>query len=80
MLAGKPTEKRLEGNCVCRWEDNIRTDLNEIAYNLFKSNFLISFFILLVSASYLVFTEAGFVFLILTIEYFDVILYLIHFC
>ena len=30
MLTGKPTEKRPLGRPMCRWEDNIRMDLEEI--------------------------------------------------
>ena len=33
ILTGKPTEKRPLGRPRCRWEDNIRMDLEEIYIN-----------------------------------------------
>ena len=33
ILTGKPTEKRPLGRPSCRWEDNIRLDLEEIGIN-----------------------------------------------
>ena len=33
ILTGKPTEKRPLGRLRCRWEDNIRMDLEEIGIN-----------------------------------------------
>ena len=33
ILTGKPTGKRPIGRPRCRWEDNIRMDLNEIGTN-----------------------------------------------
>ena len=33
ILTGKPTEKRFPGILRCRWEDNIRMDVNEIGVN-----------------------------------------------
>ena len=34
ILTGKPTGKRPLGRPRCRWEDNIRMDLEEIAINV----------------------------------------------
>ena len=33
ILTGKPTGKRILGRPRCRWEDNIRMDLEEIGIN-----------------------------------------------
>ena len=33
ILTGKPTGKRPLGRSMCRWEDNIRMDLEEIGIN-----------------------------------------------
>ena len=33
ILTGKPTGKRPVGSPRCRWEDNIRMDLEEIGIN-----------------------------------------------
>ena len=33
ILTGKPTGKRLLGRPACRWEDNIRMDLEERGIN-----------------------------------------------
>ena len=33
ILTGKPTEKKHLGRPRCRWEDNIRMDLEEIGMN-----------------------------------------------
>ena len=33
ILTGKPTEKRPLGRPRCRWEDNIRMDLEEMGIN-----------------------------------------------
>ena len=33
ILTGKPTGKRSSGRPRCRWEDNIRMDLEEIGIN-----------------------------------------------
>ena len=33
ILTGKPTGKRPLGRSTCRWEDNIRMDLEEIGIN-----------------------------------------------
>ena len=34
ILTGKPTEKRPLGRPMCRWEDNIRMNLEEIGINV----------------------------------------------
>ena len=34
MVTGKPTGKRPLGRPRCRWEDNIRMDLEEIGINV----------------------------------------------
>ena len=33
ILTGTPTGERPVGRLRCRWEDNIRMDLNEVGFN-----------------------------------------------